>query len=149
MKFLVKMLSTGFFLGYMPIAPGTFGTLLGVLLFYLLWPLPHYIYSVTLVTLILFASWISTLAEGVFNERDSQKIVIDEVVGYLVAVAFHPWGIFNAVAAFVLFRLFDITKPFPIGLIDRKLRAGWGVVFDDVLAGVYANICLVVIKIFI
>ena len=145
MRQLITFLASAGFLGYAPVASGTFGTLAAIPLFYLLdqlrLPSPL-LYVAILIVSIAFACWIADQAEKAFQEHDSGKIVIDEVVGYLTTVLFIPWSIPNAVAAFFIFRLFDIIKPFPAGLIDRKLPGGTGVVLDDVAAGVYGNLSM-------
>ena len=124
--------------GLSPFASGTVGTL-GAIPFYLVLsrlPLPLYLLSTVAFT--LFACWVSGLAEELFGEHDSGKIVIDEVAGYLVTmIAVTPsWQ--AVVAGFLFFRLFDITKPQPARWFDRSLKNGYGVVLDDVAAGVYA-----------
>ncbi len=96
-----------------------------------------------------FAVWISGEAEKVFNKKDSRLIVIDEMAGFLVTLFLIPWSAKTVVIGFLLFRLMDIAKPFPIRRIESNLRGGWGVVGDDVLAGIYANAALrVVMKFF-
>ena len=131
--------------GYLPGSKGTYGTIVGVgfyLLVYSLSPL-HFL----LFTLIfsLFAVWTAEIAEQTFQEKDSQRIVIDEIAGYFVTMLFIParWDLI--IAGFVVFRLFDILKPFPLRWIERKLKGGWGVVCDDLAAGVFANIVLQII----
>ncbi len=139
---MVKLLATWGGTGYSPIASGTVGTL-GAIPFYLLLallPLPWY--GATLAAFILFACWIAGRAELLFQEQDSGKIVIDEVAGFLVTMAgvFPNWQ--NILAGFLLFRLFDIVKIQPARWFDRELKNGFGVVLDDVAAGVYAWLCL-------
>ncbi len=142
MQKFITLCATGLGLGYLPKAPGTFGSLLGVLLFFLTAGLPPVSYAIFLAAFIAFAVWTSGITAKFFNESDPQRVVIDEVVGVLVAAAFHPWSWKVAIAAFVLFRLFDIWKPFPIRAIDRKVHGGLGIVLDDVLAGLFANVVL-------
>lgn len=146
MRRILIILASVFYVGYFPIAPGTIGTLAGVGLYWLLWNLPLAHYIVFLVVFILLSIWAADQAQLVFNERDSPKIVIDEVAGFLVAMAGHAWGWKTVVICFILFRFFDIVKPFPIRRIETRFHSGIGVVLDDVLAGVYANVCLVVVS---
>lgn len=129
-------------LGFAPVAPGTFGTLAGIPAFYYLSLLPGLLQFVVLVAVIAFSVTICQHAGNYFGEADDGRIVIDELAGYLVTVAFLPftWG--TALLAFFWFRLFDILKPPPIGHIDRNFKNGFGVTFDDVLAGVYAAIAV-------
>lgn len=96
----------------------------------------------TALTFAVFAAWISGFADMILKTKDNQKIVIDEIAGMLVTMALVPVGWRTLLAGFILFRLFDIWKPFPIRLIQDKVPGGWGVVGDDVLAGVYANFIL-------
>ena len=129
-------------LGFAPLAPGTFGTLAGIPAFYYLSFLPGLLQFFVLVAVIAFSVFICQLAGTYFGEADDGRIVIDELAGYLVTVALLPftWG--TALLAFFWFRLFDILKPPPIGHIDRSFKNGFGVTFDDVLAGVYAAIAV-------
>ncbi|HMB15470.1 MAG TPA: phosphatidylglycerophosphatase A [Pelovirga sp.] len=134
-------------LGYAPVAPGTFGTLAGIPAFYYLSCVPGLLQFVILVAVIALSVFICQCAGSYFGEADDGRIVIDELAGYLVTVAFLPFTWETALLAFFWFRLFDILKPPPIGYIDRSFKNGFGVTFDDVLAGVYAavavRLCLV------
>jgi phosphatidylglycerophosphatase A len=149
MKFIIKLFATGLGLGLMPFAPGTFGTLLGVGLYWLLWHLPIVHYIIFVVVFIAFSSWVADKAQDLYGTQDPGQIVIDEVAGFLVTMIGHPWGWKAVVAGFILFRIFDILKPFPIRRIDRTIHSGFGVVLDDVVAGVYANVCLVLVMRFV
>ena len=145
MRSLILFLATGLGSGRVPRVPGTAGTVVGLLFYLLLRPLPPLFYGMTVVTFIFLAAWIATEAEREWGEKDCQKIVIDEIAGFLVTMAFvrFSWG--ALAAGFVLFRFFDMVKPFPCRWIEQKAPAGWGVVGDDLMAGVYANIALQVI----
>jgi phosphatidylglycerophosphatase A len=128
-------------IGYIPFAPGTFGSLAGLILFALF--RPSSVYLVVIISAgFLSGVYASTVAEQLLNEKDSGKIVIDEAVGILVSFLFLPPAMAYLVAAFLLFRAFDIIKPFPIRHIEKKLHAGIGVMADDIIAGMYANILL-------
>jgi phosphatidylglycerophosphatase A len=96
-----------------------------------------------------FAIWISGKAEIIFKDKDSSLIVIDEMVGLMVTLFLVPWSLKNVVIGFLIFRVMDITKPFPIRRLEATLPGGWGVVGDDVLAGIYANVALRVIMRFL
>ncbi|MFO7812859.1 MAG: phosphatidylglycerophosphatase A [Pelovirga sp.] len=135
-------LATNGGLGYAPLAPGTFGTLAGIPAFYYLSCLPGSLQFVVLVAVIALSVIICRHAGRYFGEADDSRIVIDELAGYLVTVAFLPFSWGTALLAFFWFRLFDILKPPPIGYIDRNVKNGFGVTFDDVLAGVYAAIAV-------
>jgi phosphatidylglycerophosphatase A len=142
MNGIVRLLATWGGTGYSPVASGTVGTLGAIPLFLLLARLPLPLYLLTVVALIPLAAWVAGRAGIMFGEHDSGKIVIDEVVGYLVTMAAVPATWQNVLAGFLLFRLFDIVKIPPASTFDRQLKNGWGVVLDDVAAGVYAWLAL-------
>jgi phosphatidylglycerophosphatase A len=135
-------LATGGFVGYFPVASGTMGTLVGVAIVYGLRGLPGF--SFVLVTLVLGAAgvWASREANIIFNKADSSRIVIDEIVGFMITMIGIPVTGYWLVMAFLLFRFFDITKLPPANIIDSKMKNGWGVMLDDVVAGIYGNIIL-------
>ena len=139
--FLASGLGTGFF----PLAPGTVGTVLGVGLYSFLSHLSSSLFLITSIAFIFLSVWIADRAEGHLQKKDPSCIVIDEIAGYFITMALVPWSWLHAWIGFALFRLFDIVKPFPIRRIDRSVPGGWGIVLDDVLAGIYANIVLQVI----
>ena len=124
--------------GFSPVASGTVGTLAAIPLYMLLEGLPLPLYGITLLAFFFFASWAAGKAEVIFAEKDSGKIVIDEVVGYLVTMLAVPFSWPAVVAGFFLFRFFDITKIPPARYFDRQVKNGYGVVLDDVVAGIYA-----------
>ncbi|MBI3756276.1 MAG: phosphatidylglycerophosphatase A [Deltaproteobacteria bacterium] len=126
--------------GYSPFAPGTVGTLLGVIIYYLLSSAGTTAYCITLSSGLLIAIWTSSVAQKHFGKEDPAQVVCDEVIGYLVAAFLVPFTVPNAIMIFLLFRFFDIAKPFPIGLIDRKIKGGIGIALDDIAAGIYSNI---------
>lgn len=142
MNFFIKLLATWGGSGYSPFASGTVGTLAAIPFYLWLARLPLPFYLLTLAAFFFLSCWISGKAEIIFQEKDSGKIVIDEVVGYLVTMTAIPFDWRYIVAGFFLFRLFDIVKPPPANWFDRKLKNGYGVVLDDVAAGVYAWLCL-------
>jgi phosphatidylglycerophosphatase A len=125
-------------IGFIPVAPGTFGTLAAIPLFWAMAQLPLWGYLVTLTVLFALAVWVSDLTERIYNEHDLGHIVVDEVIGLLVTTIAIPFTWKSALAAFILFRIFDIVKPWPIRWIDNKTPGGFGVVADDVAAGVAA-----------
>jgi phosphatidylglycerophosphatase A len=134
---LVMGLATGGGVGYMPFAPGTFGSLLGLVLYVGLAALPFTAYGTVVAVLGLIGVWASTEAEQLLGQKDASIIVIDEVVGILLAL----WSVsldryIPVVLGFGLFRLFDIIKPWPA---LERLPQGWGVMMDDVVAGVMAQ----------
>ena len=148
MRHLITFLATGCYAGKIPVAPGTWGTLVGVLFYLLIGHLLLPIYIVTVLAFIAVSIWISGFAQKIFEDEDPQEVVIDEIAGFLVTMAFHEPKFWTIVFGFVLFRVFDIVKPFPVRWIENKFRDGRGIVLDDVFAGVYANILLsIVLKI--
>jgi phosphatidylglycerophosphatase A len=131
--------------GYAPIAPGTFGTLGAIPLFWALRQLPLGAYLAATLALLLVAIPTATRAGAYWKVVDASPIVIDEVVGYLVCMAFFPWSWGNALAGFVLFRIADVMKPWPASALDR-VKSGTGVVLDDVAAGVWAGLALAFLR---
>ena len=95
-----------------------------------------------LAVFLVVAVWIANKAEVLLGSGDAGSIVIDEMSGFVVSLLWHPLKPLHLCLAFVLFRFFDILKPPPLGLLERRLRGGWGVVMDDVMAGLYTNISL-------
>jgi len=145
MRALVIFLASAGYIGYIPVASGTFGSLVGIPLFWCFDVLRNTsvpLYLLTYVASIAAACWIAGLADAYLQEHDSHKIVIDEVVGYLAATLFFIPTWRHALAAFVIFRALDVIKPFPAGYIDQHLPGGYGVVLDDVVSGVYSNLAL-------
>jgi len=142
MRPLALLLASNFGLGYAPLAPGTVGTLAGLPAFWLLAGLTPAGYLLAWATITAVAVWAAAAAGRCFGVVDDRRIVIDELSGYLVTVALLPWNWTTALLGFAWFRLFDILKPPPAGWIDRHLKNGFGVVFDDVAAGVYAALAL-------
>lgn len=140
---ILKYIATIGFIGYLPIAPGTFGSLAAFAFFILLKP-PPFIHILILFLLIPVGIISSHHAERFFGSKDSRHIVIDEFCGYLFSVIFVPFS--YAFAAFFLFRFFDILKPFPIKKTETILRGGKGIMADDIMAAVYTNIVLQVWK---
>jgi phosphatidylglycerophosphatase A len=144
-KKALLFLSSGCLLGNMPFAPGTFGTLPGLPICWLLSGLEGWVSLLVLATAILLAIWISGEAEKILGKKDPGAIVIDEVMGMLVTMMGIPFNAMTVGLGFVLFRILDIAKPFPIGFLERRFKGGTGIVLDDVAAGVIANITLRII----
>jgi phosphatidylglycerophosphatase A len=141
MNTFARSLATLGFIGYIPYAPGTFGTLAAFCLYILLQPSLQ-LQIVLLLVLVPAGIWSSHVAEILLKSRDSRHIIIDEFCGYLISVLFIPFSLGNAVAAFLLFRFFDILKPFPIRQIERFLSGGKGIMADDIAAALYTNAIL-------
>jgi phosphatidylglycerophosphatase A len=134
----------GFGAGLAPRAPGTFGTLVGLPLWLLLAPLPLAAYALLTAALFVFGCWVCDRSARMLGVHDYGGIVFDEIVGFLVTCLPLEWTLSASSAlawlpaAFVLFRVFDIWKPWPIAWADRHVRGGTGIMFDDLLAGIYA-----------
>lgn len=135
------LVSSFFYLGYSPVAPGTVGTLGAVLLFYLISGFSNLEYVLFTIVFIILSVWVSEVARIRLGDSDPSRIVIDEVCGFLVTMILIPPSIINIALGFLLFRFFDILKPPPIRR-SETLPGGLGIVADDVLAGIYANILL-------
>ena len=128
--------------GYFPIAPGTVGSAAGLLVYLLVWWSESVFVEVGLIVGLFAAGvWAGTTAERYFGGIDPGPIVVDEVVGMLITLAFIPVGLSGAIAGFFLFRVFDVIKPFPADRLER-LHGGLGVMADDAMAAVYANMAL-------
>ena len=143
---MVVGIASGCFIGNVPLAPGTFGTVLGLPFCFLLSKINFYPAMIGVAGFIVLAGWISHKARGILKMEDPGCIVIDEISGMMVTLLGLPFTPAFVISGFALFRIFDIIKPFPVGLVDKKVPGGAGIVADDVLAGIYANL---IIRIFL
>ncbi len=141
------IISLGFGMGLVSIAPGTFGTILAIPVYLLIADLFRST-AVILVLILMFAVgiWVCNVSGTSLRSHDSKIIVWDEVVGFCVVLFFTPPGIWWLLTAFILFRIFDIFKPYPINLIDQNLCNGLGVMLDDLVASFYTLLCLAFFK---
>jgi phosphatidylglycerophosphatase A len=138
---LATLLATGLGCGYAPVAPGTVGSLLGLALY---WPLTRLALPARLAglaALILAGTAAATLVARRLGDEDPGVVVVDEVAGMWVTLLFLPLTPLTATAGFFLFRVMDVFKPFPARSLER-LPGGWGVMADDLMAGVYANLAV-------
>ncbi|MCB9026934.1 MAG: phosphatidylglycerophosphatase A [Bdellovibrionaceae bacterium] len=138
----IRFIATWGYVGLSPKAPGTIGTLATLPLAYLLMAWGAYPHMVVTFLLTIFAIFICVSYENFYQTHDSKEIVIDEVVGFLITMAWLPLTWQSFVLGFIFFRFFDILKPFPIGWLDKNLKGGFGVVADDIAAGIISNILL-------
>ena len=138
---IIDFFATGAYAGYIPFAPGTLGSLWGLFFYYLLLDLSPFLYILIIVFLFFIGAQISARAEIIYGKKDDPKIVIDEIMGMMVALIFIPKTIELIIAAFLLFRIFDIFKLKPIRNLE-KIKGGIGVMADDLLAGLIANTIL-------
>jgi len=139
---LVEGIATAGYIGYLPFAPGTFGSMIGCLIYPVMACLPITIVLVGLIVFFLLSVSIAGEAEKIFNTKDPGCIVIDEIAGIAVTFFSMPFSLYIGFAGFVLFRFFDILKPYPIKLLEKKCSGGFGVVIDDVIAGIMSNLVL-------
>ena len=138
----VMFFATGANVGRIPFASGTFGTLVGLPIVFLFSYTPWFWALILNVILILLSVWIADQAESILNTKDPGVVVIDEIVGMCVTMLAIPLTLHTSVAGFLLFRFFDVLKPPPARQLERHLKGGWGIVMDDVAAGVMANLVL-------
>jgi len=132
--------ATALGVGYVPFAPGTFGSAVGLLLWFVL-PSSPIAQAAAIVVVCVVGSWSGSVAERYFGRVDPGHVVVDEVAGMLVTLFLVPVGWIGAIAGFFLFRISDIVKPYPANRLER-LPGGIGIMADDVMAGVYANLVL-------
>ncbi len=142
MKRFIVASATWFGTGFSPVASGTVGTVAAIPLYLLIARIPLPVYIVVTAFFIIFSCWISGKAEEIFQEKDPGKIVIDEVAGYLVTMTAASLSWKGVLLGFILFRFFDISKIPPARFFDRKMKNGYGVVLDDVVAGIYSCLFL-------
>ncbi len=149
MRALIIFFATGIYTGYSPVASGTAGSVVGIALSWLvfapMWSRSRAVCLVVFAIAFAISCWISNEAEKIFEEHDSGKIVIDEVLGMVFTMFGNPTTWPWMLAGFLLFRLFDVLKPFPARQIDSQMRNGAGVMLDDLAAAVYANIVLQIV----
>jgi phosphatidylglycerophosphatase A len=143
MEWIIKFLATGFFVGYSPLTPGTMGTLVAFLLYAIL-PTTVPFYWILILCLIIGGTVTSHLAESILAEIDSPKIVIDEICGYFIAMAFLPKTLGLMIVGFLIYRLLDVVKIYPIKRLEM-IVGGLGIMLDDIYAGIITNIILHII----
>lgn len=143
MDWIVRFLATGFFVGYSPFAPGTMGTLVAFLLYAIL-PTTVPFYWMLILCLIIGGTMVSHRVENILGEIDSSKIVIDEICGYFIAMAFLPKTLGLMIVGFAIYRLLDVIKVYPMKKLEM-LAGGLGIMLDDIYAGIITNIILHII----
>lgn len=131
-------LAYGFGSGLSPKAPGTAGSLVGLLLWWMLSPMPLLNYLITIVVIIFLGIYVSDKVSSEQGEKDPSGIVIDEIAGILITLVLIPDGWYWVIAGFVSFRIFDILKPWPINWCDTHLKGGLGIMSDDIVAGLFS-----------
>ena len=138
---IALILATWFGIGLAPVAPGTFGTLAALPFILLLNYFGEWYGVFALVVVTVAAIWSSDRTQELLGRTDPSQVVIDEVAGFLVTMFLLPFSLVNVGLGFMLFRFFDIIKPWPVRKAER-LKGGFGIVVDDLLAGVCAHLCL-------
>lgn len=138
----VHFAAFGFGSGAVPLAPGTFGTLAALVIYLGLQQLPFPLYALFVLTALALGVLLCGRTARDVGEHDHSGIVWDEFVGYWITMTLAPPGWWPIALGFILFRLFDVIKPWPIGWLDRHVHGGLGIMADDVLAGVMAALCL-------
>lgn len=144
-KTLVVILASGFGSGYSPFASGTAGSLVAAVIYWFLFPVSPALFWVVAAAFAAVSVPVCTAAEGYYGKKDDGHVVIDEFIGMWISLAFLPFSLKVMIAAFLLFRLFDVIKPFFV----RKVQSwpgGWGIMADDVFAGIFANIVLQILR---
>lgn len=143
---VARLIGSFCFVGHVPVAPGTAATFAALFLVWIGQPSPA-LHLLILAAALIAGTWSAGRIERMTGVKDNGIIVIDEVAGALVSVAFLPLSFFNVAAAFFLFRVFDILKPPPIRWIERVVPGGAGVMLDDVAAGIAANLVLQILRV--
>ena len=135
----IIFLATGGWIGFSPVAPGTFGSLAALPICLLISSMPIGPALLFVAAMIILSTWIAHAAEKIEAQKDPSRVVIDEICGMAVALFALPFTPFFIIVGFALFRVFDILKPFPIRWVDKKVPGGSGIMLDDIIAGIFAN----------
>jgi phosphatidylglycerophosphatase A len=139
-RFFPLAIATAFGIGYVPVAPGTFGSAAGLLLWRVL-PASPPVQAAAIVALFILGSMAASVAERHFRRTDPRQVVVDEVMGMLITLFLNPVGLKGAFLGFLFFRATDVFKPYPSNRLER-LPGGIGVMADDAMAAIYANVAL-------
>lgn len=145
MNELIVAIATGCYIGRIPKAPGTWGSIAAFVPWFFIRGLSLPLYLTALGAIFIVGFFAAGSAEKIMDKPDPGCIVIDEILGMLIALTFAPAHPAAWLFAFILFRIFDIFKPFPVSWFDRHIHGGIGIMMDDVIAGLYALICLQII----
>ena len=142
MNQLLLAIATGFYVGFLPVFPGTWGSAAALIPYYFVHTLSLPAYLLMLAALFIIGFFSAGAAEKILDRADAGPIVIDEILGMLITLTFAPAHPVYWLLGFVLFRIFDILKPFPVSWFDNHIHGGIGIMMDDVIAGLYALGCL-------
>jgi len=141
-KLLALCIASGGFVGYFPVAPGTLGALWGLAIVWGLRNFSVYLLGVLSLALLVIGVWAAGKTCQILKKKDASQVVIDEIVGMMMTMIGLPLTPYWLLVGFLIFRFFDIVKPSPARYFDEKVSGGWGVMMDDVIAGIYGNIVL-------
>lgn len=144
---LILFIATGFGLGKLPVAPGTFGSLAALPIIYLMDQLEIWQCSFYWICFILLSIWVADRAESIIQSKDPRVVVIDEMLGYCTAMTLVPVTIITLIIGFIGFRIFDILKPPPVKYFERCYSGGAGIILDDLMAGLLTALILKTIQI--
>lgn len=142
-NFLIKAVTTFFGAGHLPLVPGTFGSIAGVAVYFLVKDNPA-LFAGAICLFLSLGFWLSGYTEKIYGRKDPQFVVIDEVAGMLLSLLFVPYSPWAVIIGFALFRILDTLKPYPAGALQR-LHGSAGIMVDDIIAGIYANLILQVV----
>lgn len=146
---LAEWICTIFYVGKLPFAPGTWGSLVGALIWFIIFPhLPKYLPILIVLCVFILGVYASNILVEGKKDKDPSRIVIDEVVGQWIALLGSPFNVYYLVSGFVIFRIFDILKP-PIVKKYEKLPHGWGIMVDDIAAGLLTLFILFAVQLFL
>ncbi len=134
--------ATGGLIGFSPKAPGTFGSLAALPLCLMIALMRHSHALLFILALVGLSTWIAHAAEQLIGQKDPKQVVVDEICGMSVTLFALPFTPVFIIGGFALFRVFDILKPFPIRWVDKRVPGGMGIMADDILAGIFANMML-------
>ena len=143
-NFWIKFMATGAGTGYGPLVSGTYGSLVGVVMFMAMIGWPRWLFLITVMGLTALGIWVSDEAERLFEKKDPSYVVIDEIIGLLIAMLFLPFRVKYVLIAFFVFRVMDVIKPYPARQ-GQELHGGLGIVIDDVVAGIYTGIIVLIL----
>lgn len=144
---IILFFATWFYTGLLPFAPGTWGSIAALPFAALAYNFGFFTSCISIALILIISIPVSGMAAKIMRMDDPSSVVIDEVAGIFVTLFLIPVSWMSVISGFVLFRIFDILKPYPVGLIDKKVPGGTGIVLDDVMAGIYANVGVRVILI--
>lgn len=147
-KFL-KWIATGFNVGFVPNAPGTFGTLVAIPIVLITLNFSIFFKFLLFIALFIIGIIASEYYQHYYEKEDPAEVVIDEIVAYYFIMIFVPYNLLNLILAFFIFRFFDILKPYPIKNVENSVKGGVGIMLDDILAAIYTLIIILVLRLFI